>query len=84
MIGDTLQMRTKLRLEFQVFSFSVSSTEVSAVNAEIEHLLKESNIRSPGYFVFANTQMLLCWKYYMFKGRKCLRKRNNLDVTFIQ
>ena len=24
------------------------------------HLLKESNIRNPGYFVFANTSMLLC------------------------
>ena len=36
-------------------------------------------IRNPGYFVFANTSMLLCWKYCMFMGRKCLRKRNNLD-----
>ena len=35
---------------------------MGAVYAEIEHLLKESNIRNPGYFVFANTSMLLCWK----------------------
>ena len=33
---------------------------MSAVRAGIEHLLKESNIRNPGYFVFANTSMLLC------------------------
>ena len=25
---------------------------MGAVHAEIEHLLKESNIRNPGYFVF--------------------------------
>ena len=31
---------------------------MGAVHAEIEHLLKESNIRNPGYFVFANTSML--------------------------
>ena len=37
---------------------SISST--GAVNAEIEHILKESNIRNPGYFVFSNTSMLLC------------------------
>ena len=33
------------------------------MNAEIEHLLKESNIRNPGYFVFANTSLLFR-KYY--------------------
>ena len=34
------------------------STEklMGAVHAEIEHLLKESNIRNHGYFVFANIQ----------------------------
>ena len=53
---------------------------MGGVHAEIEHLLKESNIRNPGYFVFANTPMLLCWRHYMFMGRKCLRKRNNLDL----
>ena len=37
------------------------------------------NIRHPRYFVFANTSMLLFWKYYTITERKCLRKRNNLD-----
>ena len=30
---------------------------MGAVRAEIEHLLKESNIRNPNYFVFANTSL---------------------------
>ena len=62
-----------------MFEFSPTAFLTDAVNAEIEHLLKESNIRKPGYFVFANTSMLLCWKHYKFMGRKCLQKRNNLD-----
>ena len=49
-----------------------------AVHAEIEHLLKEGNIINPGCCFFANTSMLLCWKHYMFMGRKSLRKRNVL------
>ena len=53
---------------------------MGAVHAEMEHLLTESNMRNQGYFVFANTSMLLCWKHYMFMGRMCLRKRNNLDI----
>ena len=74
-------MRTQLRLDFRVFSYIVSSTHgaIGSVNAEIEHLLYENNIRNPGYFVFANTSMLLFWKYYKIMGRSCLRKRNNLD-----
>ena len=47
---------------------------MGAVHAEIEHLLKESNIRNPGYFVFAHTSMLLCWKHYMFMGAKVFAK----------
>ena len=54
---------------------------MGAVSAEIEHLLKKRNIRNPGYFVFANTTMLLFWKDYTFIGRKCLRKRNNIDFV---
>ena len=55
---------------------------MGAVHAEIEHLLKESNIRNLGYFVFANTSMfILCWKHYMFMGRKYFRKLNNLDFN---
>ena len=59
-LSHTLQSRRKLRLDFRVFSYSVKSTDsyIGAVNAEIEHLLKESNIRNPGCFVFANTSML--------------------------
>ena len=30
---------------------------MGAVRAEIEHLLKESNIRKPSYFVSANTSL---------------------------
>ena len=58
----TLQLRQKLRLDIRDFSYSVYSTEkwMGAVHAEIEHLLKESNIRNPGYFVFANTSMFFC------------------------
>ena len=41
-----------------------------------EHVRQLERIR---YFVYANTSMLLCWKHYMLMGRKCLRKRNNLD-----
>ena len=33
---------------------------MGAVKAEIEYLLKESNIRNPGYFVFANNSMFVC------------------------
>ena len=36
------------------------------MGAEIEHLLKDNNIRNPGYFVFANTSILLCWKHYIY------------------
>ena len=43
---------------------------------------KESNIRNPGYFVFAKTSM--CWKHYMFMGQECLRKRNSLDSLKLQ
>ena len=59
-LSHTLQSRRKLRLDFRVFSYSVNSTDcyIGAVNAEIEHLLKENNIRNPGFFVFANTSML--------------------------
>ena len=83
-----MQLRQKLRLDIRVFCYSVYSTEktLGAVHAKIEHLLKESNIRNAGYFVFANTSVLLCWKHYMFMGRKCLQ--NELTwisyVTFIQ
>ena len=37
-------------------------------HAEIELLLKESNIRNPSYFVFANTSMLLCWKHIVLEA----------------
>ena len=69
-------MKTQLRLDFRDFSYSVSSTDgyIGAVNTEVEYFLKESNIRNPGYFVFGNTSLLLYWKYYIFMGRKCLRK----------
>ena len=53
---------------------------MDAVHEEIEHLLKESNTRNPRYFDFANTSQCYCaGEHYMFMGRKCLRKRNNLD-----
>ena len=76
----------KLRLDFRVFSYCVLDRGLGAVNAEIEHLLKESYIRNPGYFVFTNTSMLLRWKHYMFMGRKCLQKEITWIpyVTFIQ
>ena len=59
----TLQLRQKLRLDIRVFSYSVYSTEkyMGTVHAEIEHLLKESNIRNPDYFVFANTSVNQCY-----------------------
>ena len=52
---------------------------MGAVHAEVEHLLNGCSVGGPGCFVFANTSMLLCWKHYMFMGRKCLRRRNSLD-----
>ena len=52
---------------------------MGVVHAEIEHLLKESNKINSGYFVFANTSILLCWKHYIFMGRKCLRN----EITWI-
>ena len=66
-------------VEVSPIACTLMKNRLGAVHAEIEHLLKESNIRNPGYFVFANTSMFLCWKHYMFMGRKCLRKQNNLD-----
>ena len=46
MIGDTLQLRPKLRLDFRVFFYIVHTFDrkirVGAGNAEIEHLLKGS------------------------------------------
>ena len=51
MIDDTpcRELMPKLGLDFRVFSNSVYS--IGAGNAEMEHLLKESNIKNPGYFV---------------------------------
>ena len=37
------------------FHLIAVNCRIGAVNAEIEHLLNESNIRNPGYFVFTNT-----------------------------
>ena len=70
------KMRTQLKLDFRVFSYSVSSTDgwIGAVNTEIEHLLKENNIRNAGYFVFADTSMLLYWKYLYNHGAEMFAK----------
>ena len=57
----TLLLRPKLRLDFRDIFYSVYTIHrlIGAGNVEIEHLLKENNIRNPGYFVFANISMLL-------------------------
>ena len=44
---------------FPPLAFTLLTKKISAVHAEIEHLLNESSIRNPGYFVFANVSMLL-------------------------
>ena len=48
----TMKFCPKMRLDFRVFAYSISSSGryIGAVKAEIEH---------SGYFVFANTTMLL-------------------------
>ena len=51
---------------------------MGAVHAEIKHLLKDSNVRNPGHFVFANTSMLL-------GGSVCENELTWIcHVTFIQ
>ena len=49
------------RFEFSPTAFLLLTDRynVGAVNVGIEHLLKESSIRNPSYFVIANTSMLL-------------------------
>ena len=62
---------------------------MGAVHVEIEHLLNEDSIRNPGYFAFANTLMLLCWKHYTavcsWGGSVCENEISWISyVTFIQ
>ena len=63
---------------------------MGAIHAEIEHLLKESNIRNPGYFLFANTSMffnVIVLESLYVHGSKVFAKTKNKwisYVTFIQ
>ena len=56
---------------------------MGAVHAEIEHLLKERNIRNPGRILFSQTLQCYCVGSSICLsgggGGGCLRIRNNLD-----
>ena len=69
-------MRTQLKLDFRVFSYSVSSTDgyIGAVNTEIEHLLKENNIKKSRLFRFCKHFNVTVLEVLYNHGAKVLTK----------
>ena len=47
---------------------------IGEVNVEIEHLLKESNMRNPGYFIFAKIFSVIVMKVLYVHGAEVFAK----------